>query len=311
MDRSSELLKKKSVRKALAEKWKDIDGVVRCCSCGSSQNIEWHHAIPLEVGGQDVFTNFVPACHSCHMAAHSWQDQRKEKLANRKPNIKGGRKPIVPENYKDLLHDYIFCKIGREELGMKWNGAMGSSSGDMPEAIKHLSDKSWFKAYLNELNIEKIHNGIDAHRKRTHNPKRKTNGAKEKGYIIYKNGKKEIFEIIVPEKPRKLSITPLTPRSRDLPENYKALLDDFIHCRIGFKELLCHWDVDPISPASLVNYKKKTWYRDYLEELGISRITNLIDKPSANAKKRGIKGTIYYKTGKVEDIYCDTLAKAE
>ena len=41
-----------------------------CVNCGSTDGIEYHHIVPLFVGGQENETNIVPLCHRCHKAAH-------------------------------------------------------------------------------------------------------------------------------------------------------------------------------------------------------------------------------------------------
>ena len=311
MDRHNELLKSKAVRKALYEKWKDDDGKVRCVSCRTTENIEWHHVIQLEVGGQDVFTNLFPACHPCHMAAHSWRITRKEKMAN-KVN-KGGRKPEVPENYKDLLNEYIFCKIGKKELGEKWNKAMGKDTDAIPDAVSHISDKVWYKAYLEELGIEKVHNGIDAHISKRHPNNHKIKNGSVIGTITYANGETKdiIYENPDAVETKMIKIPQHKPTDSCLPENYKALLNDFIFCRIGFRALIVKWNVDPMSPASLVGYKQKKWFKDYLDELGIVGFNNKIDKPSKTDLKNGVIGYIKYKTGKTIELYDNELAKAE
>lgn len=298
-NRENDIIHNRAVRKALFDRWKDADGEIRCVSCGSNENIEWHHAIPIEVGGKDVITNLVPACHSCHMAAHGWQDKRREKLVNR--NIKGGRKIKVPENYKALLDDYIFCKIGKIELGKRWNKAMNDDSDAMPDAVSHITDKQWYIDYLKELGIAKVINRIDMHTSKLHPVKNGT----VIGIVTYANGEtKEITHYnpnAVKEKAVKMPLRK-APNSC-LPENYKELLNDFIFCRIGFKELLAKWNVDPKSPASLVGYKTKSWFKDYLDELGIKYCANKIDKTSQAYLKRGIVGFIKYTSGKVIDLY--------
>lgn len=305
MGRDNGIINNRRVRKALVEKFKDIDGVVRCCSCGSNDNIEWHHAIPIAVGGKDVFTNLVPACHSCHVAAHSYGEHMQNSVVNREPNIKSGRKILVPENYKDLLNDYVYCRIGKIELGRLWNKAMGKDDGEMPDAIKHLSDKVWYKDYLNERGIEKVHNGIDAHCGRGDQESKKLYKLKNDavlGTITYSDGRVEEIKHTGSVKP---VVVPKSVEHDSLgfPQNYRELLTDFTFGKIGFKELLSKWDVAPQSPTSLVNYKNKAWYKAFLDELGIARATNKIDKPSATDIKNGVVGYIVFKSGKVMDLY--------
>lgn len=50
---------------ALAEQHGDV-----CANCGTSVGIEWHHIVPLSLGGKNTISNYVPLCHACHCAAH-------------------------------------------------------------------------------------------------------------------------------------------------------------------------------------------------------------------------------------------------
>ena len=34
-----------------------------CANCGSSESIEYHHIVPLALGGTNRITNFAPLCH--------------------------------------------------------------------------------------------------------------------------------------------------------------------------------------------------------------------------------------------------------
>ena len=44
-----------------------------CANCGidCGQEIIFHHIVPLVIGGQDVITNIVPLCSTCHNLIHS------------------------------------------------------------------------------------------------------------------------------------------------------------------------------------------------------------------------------------------------
>lgn len=46
-----------------------MEGV--CANCGSTKHIEYHHIVPLRLGGTNRLTNIVPLCHRCHAAAHN------------------------------------------------------------------------------------------------------------------------------------------------------------------------------------------------------------------------------------------------
>ena len=43
----------------------------RCCSmCGSEQNVEVHHIIPIREGGTNELENLIPLCRDCHQEIH-------------------------------------------------------------------------------------------------------------------------------------------------------------------------------------------------------------------------------------------------
>lgn len=42
-----------------------------CYNCGSKEGIEYHHVVPISVGGTNNIKNFVPLCSKCHIAAHT------------------------------------------------------------------------------------------------------------------------------------------------------------------------------------------------------------------------------------------------
>lgn len=42
-----------------------------CVNCGSGEMVEYHHVVPLSLGGTNSLTNIVPLCYACHKAAHN------------------------------------------------------------------------------------------------------------------------------------------------------------------------------------------------------------------------------------------------
>ena len=92
----------------------------RCINCGSPDEVEWHHVVPLEIGGNDVDTNLVPLCYSCHKAVTHHELVLK---TSGRVHGNGGRKRTVPNNFKDILHDYLYGRISKTEctkrLGLK------------------------------------------------------------------------------------------------------------------------------------------------------------------------------------------------
>lgn len=53
----------------LSEKDKDIIGRT-CCNCGKTTDLEYHHIIPLSLGGNDILSNYCCLCYGCHSLIH-------------------------------------------------------------------------------------------------------------------------------------------------------------------------------------------------------------------------------------------------
>ena len=71
-----------------------------CGNCGSIENIEFHHVVPLEFGGRNVITNIVPLCHQCHCLAH-------QKVGRKKIERAGRPRKDAPKGYKEAIDRYI------------------------------------------------------------------------------------------------------------------------------------------------------------------------------------------------------------
>ncbi len=44
-----------------------------CVNCGSAENLEWHHRIPLAMGGTTDPENMEVLCKTCHVAVTNYQ----------------------------------------------------------------------------------------------------------------------------------------------------------------------------------------------------------------------------------------------
>lgn len=120
----------------------------RCINCGSTEELEFHHVVPLEIGGADEVSNIVPLCYSCHKAVT--HHQLIIATAGRKHKA-GGRKRQIPENYKDILWRFMRCEIGMKEC----KELLGVSQKT------HLGDNVWFREFLEENGIVKYRNNVD------------------------------------------------------------------------------------------------------------------------------------------------------
>lgn len=133
---------KKQLRKALG---------CKCANCGSDKGIEYHHIVPLALGGTNRLTNIVPLCNICHEKAHGSQNIRQIK-----GSINGGRKRItIPDNYEDILWKYMYGEIGRSECEQLLN-VNGASK---------LNDRPFFKEFIVKNNIVSFINKIDTYKR--------------------------------------------------------------------------------------------------------------------------------------------------
>lgn len=143
-----------------------------CYGCGKdSEYVEFHHIVPLVLGGDNTITNIVPLCYSCHKKAHG-----STTVSEIHGPVGGRKKKKPPKGYENVLDRYVHCEIGHDEaklsLGMTTN--------------QKLPDKWWYKEYLKENNIKKIKNLVDNNNGFVNDPL----GGKLKGFVIKNDGTK-------------------------------------------------------------------------------------------------------------------------
>jgi len=64
-----------------------------CVNCGEKDNIEYHHIVPLHLGGTNRLSNIVPLCNRCHKVAHNGRHIKEF----RNGKINGGRNSNVSD----------------------------------------------------------------------------------------------------------------------------------------------------------------------------------------------------------------------
>ncbi len=117
-----------------------------CANCGSAEAIEYHHIVPVLLGGTNRITNIIPLCHRCHEAAH-----RGRHIAEYRNLKRTGRKTKLSDEEAFKVFDlYIDGQIGnkrcRELFGYK--GTI-------------ITRTEQFKRYLEKNGIEKVRNNVD------------------------------------------------------------------------------------------------------------------------------------------------------
>ncbi len=152
----------RELRKMVQEKC----GVV-CCNCGSADAIEYHHIVPLLLGGTNNIGNIVALCHKCHCAAHKGRHiseyQNKDNAG--RPNRE------VDDNYFDA---YVNGIIGTSEL---------KELADIPDKT-HLADLAAYKEYKSRNGIKKIRNNIDI----LLNKRGSIEEGEDVGIVVYEDG---------------------------------------------------------------------------------------------------------------------------
>lgn len=146
-----------------------------CANCGSAEDIEYHHIVPLSLGGQERETNIVALCYKCHKAAHHGRH-----ISHYTNHNAYGRKPKVSDAEAFRAFDLLATgEIGRKKCKELMN---------LSEST-HISDINQYKKYLNARGIKVIKNNVDI--------LGKTGGLKDGvnvGFVKYIDGTdKEIF----------------------------------------------------------------------------------------------------------------------
>ena len=111
-----------------------------CCACGSNKMIQYHHILPLVLGGDNRLTNIVPLCSDCHAKIHGVKP-----LTQYAENTGRPRSTPVP-NYRIILNKYIIGEIGTEQAKTMLKLKDGAK----------IAQQSYYKEYLKELGIRRI-----------------------------------------------------------------------------------------------------------------------------------------------------------
>lgn len=119
----------------------------KCKNCGAEENIEYHHVVPLFLGGQDKLDNMIALCQKCHKAAH-----RGRHISHYVDFSNSGRKRKVDKQKAfDIMDAYLGGGIGTK----KCKELLGYSE------TCTLKNLVWIKEYMKDNDIEDFKNTVD------------------------------------------------------------------------------------------------------------------------------------------------------
>ena len=124
-----------------------------CANCGSTDNIEYHHIVPLFLGGTNSISNIVPLCNRCHKVAH--RGQHMSHYQNLKNS--GRKSKVTDEQAFAALDKWADGQIGNKKcaelMGIKRSGVI-----NMHDLVQY---KKWceihgYKSVKNILDLRVI-----------------------------------------------------------------------------------------------------------------------------------------------------------
>ena len=119
---------------------KILKGIPKVCvNCGSTENVDMHHIVPLSQGGSNALGNLVYLCKACHIKAHGAD------IGKYTGKRAGRNKKQPPEGYEEVLRDYFNGLIGWKVVQERLN---------IPQKVK-ARETWWVKDYANRHGIER------------------------------------------------------------------------------------------------------------------------------------------------------------
>lgn len=106
-----------------------------CGNCGKEcgAEIEYHHVVPLERGGNDIVSNLLPLCYECHSLCHFPFERKKPERTGRK------RKEYDPVLLDSVFSRYVNKQLSEIEAKKELN--TGCHIKDMPQFREWAADR--------------------------------------------------------------------------------------------------------------------------------------------------------------------------
>jgi hypothetical protein len=143
----------KEERKKLNQSEKNKIGV-KCANCESVEGLEYHHIIPLSIGGSNLLSNYVCLCYKCHALIHGRKKainlSEATKAGIQKARERGvqiGRKAGDTYETKKSIQSKELIK----ELNYDFNGTLSNEETYKKIGISRNSFYKYKKEMLEEL----------------------------------------------------------------------------------------------------------------------------------------------------------------
>lgn len=86
-----------------------------CYYCHDTENLTFHHIIPLANGGDNRINNFLRLCDKCHKAVHSKTHSVIQESYNKNGTQWGRPKKDKPPNCNKILYKFMIGEISNSE----------------------------------------------------------------------------------------------------------------------------------------------------------------------------------------------------
>jgi len=137
-------------RKEFYKLYKEFDNQLpkQCQNCGSCEGLDIHHIVPLITGGNNVISNLVRLCASCHGQVHGVKITRKELLIAGKerakridPEWRDGRpkRRLTPQYLHaiELLQTLSYNQVSKKQAYQKARCSGSKDSTKQKGSEKH------------------------------------------------------------------------------------------------------------------------------------------------------------------------------
>lgn len=155
-----------------------------CVNCGSAENIQYHHIVPLCNGGTNRISNIAPLCYSCHKASHGKHSVETYVVPEVKETKRTGKVLVDTEETREKDSErYILAKPLLDKF---FNGEIGTEEciAEMGYSTGNIKSLAVTKEYMRKNGITCFKNNVDRLRSK---------GRLAKGVVVgyvHKDGKR-------------------------------------------------------------------------------------------------------------------------